>query len=166
MVCKDLIKLSASFLVLTLASCWESRKSPSEYSQEAARIIQNFTQSKFSSLQVVPQSTAIADGVVITSLETDHSVIMTIGVKHLSGVVTGVHLHLAAAGRNGPIVADLVANKVNMQAGKTSLDLQATWKPSTSEWQRAKSGELYVDVHTTKYPNGEVRAQVVPASGW
>ena len=151
---------------MILASCWESRKSPSEYSQEAARISQSFTQSKLSSLQVVPRSTAIADGVVITSLETDHSVIMTIGVKNLSSLVTGVHLHLAPGGSNGPVVADLVANKVNMQAGKTSLDLQATWKPSSSEWQRVKSGELYMDVHTAKYPNGEVRAQVVPASGW
>src|SRR5260221_9029414 len=34
MVHKDLVKLSASLLIMILASCWESRKSPSEYRSE------------------------------------------------------------------------------------------------------------------------------------
>src|ERR1043166_6155845 len=92
MVRRDLIKLSASFLVLTLTSCWESRKSPSEYSQDAARAISNSSHSQFSASQVVPPSQASANGTIFTSRAGDQSMIIFVGAENLSSAVIGVHL--------------------------------------------------------------------------
>ena len=159
-------RVLTGFLVLSLAGCWESRKSPSEYSQEGLRLSQSATRSELSPLNVVPQNESRASGSVVTTLDKDHSIGIAIGAKNLSSSVSGVYFHLAPAGENGAVVGDLMASKLYMQTVKSTLDMQATWKPSSAEWQAAKSGQLYIDIHTAKYPNGEVRAQIVPAPGW
>ena len=84
--------------------------------------------------------------------------------------VTAAHLHHGAAGENGPPVVNLFmgptkAGAVNGQlvdgpitaaslagplAGKTLADLKT----------EIAAGRIYVNVHTTAYPDGEIRGQV------
>jgi hypothetical protein len=84
--------------------------------------------------------------------------------------VTAAHIHIAKKGKNGPPVAGLFAGPkkegtfsgtlgegtitdkdlVGPMAGKTLKDLI----------KALRSGELYVNVHTDKYPDGELRGQI------
>ena len=84
--------------------------------------------------------------------------------------VTATHIHLGKKGKNGPPVAGLFAGPkkegkfsgtlgegtitdtdlVGPMAGKTIKDLIKT----------LRSGELYVNVHTDKHPDGELRGQI------
>ena len=84
--------------------------------------------------------------------------------------VTAAHIHIGKKGKNGPPVAGLFAGPkkegkfsgtlgegmiadtdlVGPMAGKTVKDLV----------KALRSGELYVNVHTDKYPDGELRGQI------
>jgi len=84
--------------------------------------------------------------------------------------VTASHIHLGKKGKNGPPVAGLFAGPkkegkftgilaegtitdkdlVGPLAGKTVKDLI----------KDIKKGELYVNVHTTKDPDGEIRGEI------
>jgi hypothetical protein len=84
--------------------------------------------------------------------------------------VTAAHIHIGKKGKNGPPVAGLFAGPkkegtfsgtlgegtitdkdlVGPLAGKTVKDLI----------KALRSGELYVNVHTDKYPDGELRGQI------
>jgi hypothetical protein len=60
--------------------------------------------------------------------------------------VTAAHIHLGKKGENGPPVA-LITNE--KKAGKFTGTLAEGTK-----------GNAYLNVHTDKYPNGEIRAQI------
>lgn len=73
----------------------------------------------------------------------------------------GSHLHNAPAGSNGPIVFAF-----NEPDGTWALAGSATWTGlSTTMVDELFAGNLYANFHTTSFPGGEVRGQVllVPA---
>ncbi len=87
--------------------------------------------------------------------------------------VTGAHLHCGVAGSNGPVVVTLYDGGATSTNGAlahdtivdTMIESAAGTCPTpirnVSELYRAIDiGEVYVNVHTTAYPNGEVRAQL------
>ena len=78
----------------------------------------------------------------------------------LSGPVTGVHFHNAPAGMNGPVVKDLMSylkgNSIN-----------GIWKrndammPITNAFiAEAYNQNIYINLHTTLNPSGEIRGQL------
>jgi hypothetical protein len=80
------------------------------------------------------------------------------------GTVTAAHLHVAAAGLNGPVVIDL------MPAGQS--DFISDFVPSNltgnggiTTWDQflsaLKAGNLYINIHTEANPAGYIRGQVV-----
>lgn len=71
------------------------------------------------------------------------------------GTVTGAHIHKGAAGTNGPVVFTLDQAK---EGGWKGCKDGAEWKQDriTSNPQ-----DFYVNVHTTEYPNGAIRGQLV-----
>jgi hypothetical protein len=119
---------------------------------------------------VVPMATTTAKGMATFEA--------TMGGKELTykltveGIenVSAAHIHVAKKGKNGPPVAGLFAgpkkegkfsgtlgegtitdkNLVGPMAGKTVEDLI----------KALRAGELYVNVHTDKYPDGELRGQI------
>ena len=70
------------------------------------------------------------------------------------GTVTGAHIHMGAAGTNGPVVFTL--EKSN----------EGTWKgcKDGGEWTENRiennPSMFYVQVHTSQYPNGAIRGQL------
>ena len=73
----------------------------------------------------------------------------------LTGPATQAHIHMAARGKSGNVVVPLCAPCTSGMTGTatvTSADLSAF-----------KKHLLYVNVHTAKNPNGEIRGQL--ASG-
>jgi len=89
--------------------------------------------------------------------------------------VISAHLHIGARGVNGPIVATIY-NGAGVPTGRinghlasrtiTQNDL-AMLPANTIEGLLAEldAGNIYVNVHTTDFPSGEVRGQMKHASG-
>ncbi|MCB0696501.1 MAG: CHRD domain-containing protein [Chitinophagaceae bacterium] len=74
----------------------------------------------------------------------------------LSGPITGAHLHKAIAGQNGAVVENLTTYvSGNMISGSVdpSMYLDALMGDS-----------LYINIHTTANPNGEIRGQLMVQS--
>jgi hypothetical protein len=84
--------------------------------------------------------------------------------------VTAAHIHMAKKGENGPPVAGLFAGpkKEGMFSGTlsegtiTDKDLVGPMEGKTVKdlIKALRAGELYVNVHTDKYPDGELRGQI------
>lgn len=82
--------------------------------------------------------------------------------------LTMAHLHLGAAGQNGPVVADLIANAATavtpeffIAALKTGdLAGQLADYPLDALVNRIEAGDIYVNLHTTAFPSGEIRGQL------
>lgn len=83
--------------------------------------------------------------------------------------VTAAHIHLGKKGENGPPVA-LITNE--KKAGKfsgtlaegtiTKKELMGSLMGKSVEdlVKQIKKGNAYLNVHTDKYPNGEIRGQI------
>jgi CHRD domain len=89
--------------------------------------------------------------------------------------VTAEHIHQGKQGENGPIVATLF--KANTPTGKINghlvnesisndmLEGPLKGKTVVDLGDLMQSGNSYVNVHTTKNPNGEIRGQIF-GGGW
>ncbi|MDP4192408.1 MAG: CHRD domain-containing protein [Bacteroidota bacterium] len=77
---------------------------------------------------------------------------------------TEAHFHFGAIGDTGAIVKTITGNfRGNTAVGVwTKSDVE----PLTDQMISALlNGKIYVNVHTTSHPNGEIRGQIIPASG-
>jgi CHRD domain len=74
---------------------------------------------------------------------------------HLSGPATAAHIHMGLRGVNGPIMVPLCGPCTSPVTGSTSV--------TTDEINALKARKMYVNVHTNKNPNGEIRGQITRA---
>ncbi|PEF61160.1 CHRD domain-containing protein [Bacillus cereus] len=84
--------------------------------------------------------------------------------------VVVAHLHLGAKGTNGPVVAFLfgpITNPVSLEyaifiGSITQEDLLGLLAGQTLDdlVREINSGNIYINVHTVQYPNGEIRGQL------
>ena len=72
----------------------------------------------------------------------------------LSGKATAAHIHLGKRGKAGPVVVPL--------CGPCTSGAHGTATISNSLDKSIEGGKAYVNVHTIKNPNGEIRGQVKP----
>lgn len=106
----------------------------------------------------VPPTDSAGTGKVEATLDTDTKVFTwTVTYEGLSGEATAAHFHgPAAEGANaGPVVPipDPLASPINGNA--TLTDEQVT---------QLQGGQWYFNLHTEKFPDGEIRGQVKPAA--
>ena len=80
-----------------------------------------------------------------------------VGTVQTTGVAgTAAHVHHGGPGQNGPVVVPLVktgADVWSVPVGTTLTDAQ---------YQAYLAGQLYVNVHSDAYKDGEIRAQIRP----
>jgi hypothetical protein len=78
-------------------------------------------------------------------------------VVTISGIsdnqVTAAHIHLGAAGTNGPVVYPLSAETFAITSGSISL--------TDEDVANLAAGDFYLNVHSTFAPGGFARAQIV-----
>ncbi|MEX0134936.1 CHRD domain-containing protein [Bacillus nitratireducens] len=84
--------------------------------------------------------------------------------------VVVAHLHLGAKGTNGPVVAFLfgpITNPVSIECATftgmiTQEDLVGPLAGQTLDAlvNEIIAGNIYINVHTVQYPNGEIRGQL------
>ena len=86
--------------------------------------------------------------------------------------VTGIHIHHAAAGANGPIVfsilsetdtADTIVNAPNKQIFSVWDSGKGAGTTLEDQISNLESNNLYINVHTVGYPAGEIRGQITMA---
>jgi hypothetical protein len=89
--------------------------------------------------------------------------------------VTAAHIHQGKKGQNGDIIVDLLndgkKNKIKLgiaiRGNITGSDLIGPMKGNKTETllSTISSGTTYVDIHTPKYSDGEIRGQIELESG-
>jgi Cu/Zn superoxide dismutase len=94
---------------------------------------------------------------------TDQGLVFRLSGNDLTGPFTAAHFHNAPPGVNGPVVRDISAEFTNLTA-------DGVWKPSdampltTALIDELMRGNLYLNLHTTTNPGGEIRGQTQVAS--
>ncbi len=79
---------------------------------------------------------------------------LAIVCTHNVGGATIAHIHRGAAGVNGPIAFDL---------GDPASPIVTTWQSMTpADVAELLAGSLYVNIHASGRPEGEIRGQVLP----
>lgn len=102
----------------------------------------------------VPPVTTAASGVGTISVADDGSV--SGSVKVTGAAATMAHVHVGAAGKNGPVIIPLV------QTTSGVWSVPAGSKLNAEQLKSYKAGELYVNVHSEANKGGEIRAQLAP----
>lgn len=77
----------------------------------------------------------------------------TLTFSHLTGPATAAHIHLGAKGKAGPVLIPL--------CGPCKSPASGSIKVTDAEMTDLINGKTYVNVHTAKNPNGEIRGQVM-----
>lgn len=102
----------------------------------------------------VPAKTTDGKGTASASLDTATKV-MTYGVQYtgLSGPATAAHFHgPAEVGTNAGVMIPIASFKSPFTGTAGLSDAQAA---------DLAMGRLYINLHTSKFPNGEIRGQVL-----
>ena len=100
----------------------------------------------------VPANNSPARGMGVFALNKDtNTLIYYVNYQGLEGVVTGAHIHgPAAKGENAGVMVGLAAGKPIM--GSAVL--------TDAQVSDLLAGKTYVNVHSSEYPNGEIRGQL------
>lgn len=105
--------------------------------------------------QEVPAVTTGAYGVGFLTLSRDlSSMHFNMIMQDLSGTVTGAHLHFGSPGISG-IVALALTSNVNGKVLSGTIS-----SPSPSLIDSLIRSKIYINVHTSANPNGEIRSQL------
>jgi len=101
--------------------------------------------------QEVPPVKTQASAEAILTVADDGSVSGKITTKGIAG--TMAHIHMAAAGANGPVI-------VKLSKDGDTYSVPAGTKLDADQLKALRAGGLYVNVHSAENKGGELRAQL------
>jgi hypothetical protein len=87
-----------------------------------------------------------------TATVTGKTVKWTLTFGHLTGAATAAHIHKGKKGVAGAVLVPL--------CGPCKSGASGTAKITSTQLASLKAGATYVNVHTAKNPNGEIRGQI------
>ncbi|MCB9920404.1 MAG: CHRD domain-containing protein [Planctomycetes bacterium] len=102
----------------------------------------------------VPPNASNAGGAACVELTTRGTLRYTVTTAGV--VATAAHIHRAPTGTNGPVVFPL--------AGGPSVFTGETTVLSAADLTDLRSGNFYVNVHSSTFPGGEIRTQLAGAA--
>ena len=106
--------------------------------------------------QEVPAVATSGTGLgVFTLSQSQEKLRFRVVLSGLSSPITAAHFHTGAAGVVGPVVVDLLP-----YLGNNVIEGEIV--PTAAFLASLLKGEIYINVHTTSNPSGEIRAQVLP----
>jgi hypothetical protein len=100
----------------------------------------------------VPAADADGTGVALFSLKWNRQMCWVIITHKVDGTLTGAHIHAGAAGTNGPVAVPL-----SLFPGCTKISAKLAW---ALRWHPSA---FYANVHSTAFPNGAIRGQLMKA---
>ena len=104
--------------------------------------------------QEVPAVTTSATGLGIFTLSQKLDKLkFRVAFAGLSSAITVAHFHNAAFGMSGPVVVDLLP----YLSGNV---IEGEFTPTAAFLTALSQGQIYINVHTTNNPNGEIRGQL------
>jgi hypothetical protein len=103
--------------------------------------------------QEVPPVTTSATGTAMISIGGDRSVSGTITTTGVDGMAA--HIHEGASGKNGGVIVPFVKS-----GDKWTIPPGA--KLTEAQYKEFQDGNLYVNVHSAKNKDGEIRGQLKP----
>lgn len=112
------------------------------------------TKVTLSGSQEVPPVSTGASGSGTIVVAADKSVSGKITTSGVTGIAA--HIHVGAAGKNGPVIVPLTKTSDNEWA------VQAGAKLTDEQYASFKAGDLYVNVHSAANKGGEIRGQLKP----
>jgi hypothetical protein len=107
---------------------------------------------KLSGDQEVPPVQTSASGSGTVTVEDDKSIkgnIIVVDIKP-----TGVHIHEAPTGKTGDPIITLE------KTGENEWSVPSGAKLTDAQYDAAKAGGLYVNVHSNEHKGGEIRGQI------
>jgi hypothetical protein len=107
---------------------------------------------KLSGDQEVPPVQTSASGTGTITVEDDKSIKGTITVTDIKP--TGAHIHEAPAGKTGDPIITLE------KTGENDWSVPSGAKLTDAQYDAAKAGGLYVNVHSNEHKGGEIRGQI------
>jgi hypothetical protein len=107
-----------------------------------------------SGAQEVPPVTTSATGTGTIKVNEDMTVTGSVTTKGIEAVAA--HIHVAAAGKNGPPAITLEQSSPGVWAVPKGSKL------TDEQYANFKAGELYVNVHSAAHKAGEIRGQLKP----
>lgn len=117
----------------------------------------NFTADLTGGAEVPPTDSA-GTGKVEAALDTETKALTwTITYEGLSGDAVAAHFH-------GPAAADATAGPVVPIEGALASPIAGTATLDDAQIADLQGGLWYFNVHTEKFPDGEIRGQLAPAS--
>jgi Cu/Zn superoxide dismutase len=91
-----------------------------------------------------------------TSTLTGSKLTWKLTFSKLTGPAIAAHIHMGKVGKSGNVVVPLCAG-ATCKSG-----VHGTAKLTAAVIKALKNGSAYVNVHTSKNPNGEIRGQITP----
>ena len=104
--------------------------------------------------QEVPPVTTSASGSGTITVAADMAIIGSVTTTGING--TAAHIHMGAAGTNGPVVVPMT------KAGDGVWSIGTGAKLSDAQYAAFQAGNLYVNVHSDANKGGELRGQLKP----
>ena len=104
--------------------------------------------------QEVPANASTAVGTGTITVAADGAVSGSVAAPMLQA--TAAHIHVGAAGVNGPVIIPLTGSA----GGVWSVPAGA--KLTAEQMDAYKAGNLYVNVHSAEHKGGEIRTQLKP----
>ena len=105
-----------------------------------------------SGAEEVPAVTSAATGSGVITVAADRGVSGSVSTTGIDG--KAAHIHLAAKGSNGPVIVPLTKTADN------TWSVPAGTKLTDAQYASYVAGNLYVNVHSAAFPNGEIRGQM------
>jgi hypothetical protein len=107
---------------------------------------------RLDSSQEVPKVLSSGRGVGEITVLPDRTVGGRITISDV--VATVAHIHVGAAGEIGPAIVTLT------KTSSTSFTVPSGTRLSEAHYAAYQAGNLYVNVHSARFPGGEIRGQI------
>ena len=107
-----------------------------------------------SGAEEVPPVSTNASGSGTIVIAPDRTVSGSVTTTGVAG--TAAHIHMAPAGKTGPVIVPMVKTADNVWA------IKAGSKLTDAQYERFQAGDLYVNVHSAAHKGGEIRGQLKP----
>jgi hypothetical protein len=105
----------------------------------------------------VPPAQSVASGMVSMRMVADDGLLeVTFSSASLAGAMTGAHIHMGGLGENGGV-------GLNLAPAGSSFNATYDITGQSDLVSAMRTGMAYVNVHSTAYPAGEIRGQILGA---